>query len=120
MNTVLPYTTALGNFLVSDAGYCICICKTENFKKERIYLDIRIIRLLSLSLSHGYARQDINYSLIISILERILSVKFLSSLLFYPNLYIPPLHQGRLCRIRRRYMPVPEYPVPVYAADFHL
>ena len=118
MNTVLPYTTALGNFLVSDAGYCVCICKTEIFKKERIYLDIRIIRLLSLS--HGYARQDINYSLITSILERILSVKFLSSPLFYPNLYIPPLHQGRLCRIRRRYMPVPEYPVPVYAADFHL
>ena len=51
MNTVLPYTTALGNFLVSDAGYCVCVCKTEIFKKERIYLDIRIIRLLSLSLS---------------------------------------------------------------------
>lgn len=49
MDALLSYTVTFGDLFVSDMEYCVC--KNGSLKKMRDYLDIRIIRLLSLSLS---------------------------------------------------------------------
>lgn len=82
------------------------------------YLDIQIIRLLSLSLSHGYARQYTKYSLNTNHLRRVRFPEYLSFPRYYPNLYMPPSPIGGAYRhIRRRCMPEHGTTMPAYAAD---
>lgn len=84
------------------------------------YLDIQIIRLLSLSLSlsHGYARQYTKYSLNTNHLRRVRFPEYLSFPRYYPNLYMPPSPIGGAFRhIRRRCMPEHGTTMPAYAAD---
>ena len=86
------------------------------------YLDIQIIRLLSLSLSlslsHGYARQYTKYSLNTNHLRRVRCPEYLSFPRYYPNLYMPPSPIGGAYRhIRRRCMPEHGTTMPAYAAD---
>lgn len=68
------------------------------------YLDIQIIRLLSLSLSlsHGYARQYTKYSLNTNHLRRVRFPEYLSFPRYYPNLYMPPSPIGGAYRHIRR------------------
>lgn len=84
------------------------------------YLDIQIIRLLSLSLSLslGYARQYTKYSLNTNHLRRVRFPEYLSFPRYYPNLYMPPSPIGGAYRhIRRRCMPEHGTTMPAYAAD---
>ena len=86
------------------------------------YLDIQIIRLLSLSLSlslsNGYARQYTKYSLNTNHLRRVRFPEYLSFPRYYPNLYMPPSPIGGAYRhIRRRCMPEHGTTMPAYAAD---
>lgn len=86
------------------------------------YLDIQIIRLLSLSLSlslsHGYVRQYTKYSLNTNHLRRVRFPEYLSFPRYYPNLYMPPSPIGGAYRhIRRRCMPEHGTTMPAYAAD---
>ena len=84
------------------------------------YLDIQIIRLLSLSLSlsHGYARQYTKYSLNTNHLRRVRFPEYLSFPRYYPNLYMPPSPIGGAYRhIRRRCMPEHGTTMAAYAAD---
>ena len=80
------------------------------------YLDIQIIRLLSLS--HGYARQYTKYSLNTNHLRSVRFPEYLSFPRYYPNLYMPPSPIGGAYRhIRRRCMPEHGTTMPAYAAD---
>lgn len=80
------------------------------------YLDIQIIRLLSLS--HGYAHQYTKYSLNTNHLRRVRFPEYLSFPRYYPNLYMPPSPIGGTYRhIRRRCMPEHGTTMPAYAAD---
>ena len=86
------------------------------------YLDIQIIRLLSLSLSlslsHVYARLYTKYSLNTNHLRRVRFPEYLSFPRYYPNLYMPPSPIGGAYRhIRRRCMPEHGTTMPAYAAD---
>ena len=88
------------------------------------YLDIQISRVLSLSLclslslSHGYARQYTKYSLNTNHLRRVRFPEYLSFPRYYPNLYMPPSPIGGAYRhIRRRCMPEHGTTMPAYAAD---
>lgn len=80
------------------------------------YLDIQIIRLLSLSLS--WLRASTKYSLNTNHLRRVRFPEYLSFPRYYPNLYMPPSPIGGAYRhIRRRCMPEHGTTMPAYAAD---
>ena len=78
------------------------------------YLDIQIIRLLSLSL----LATRVKYSLNTNHLRRVRFPEYLSFPRYYPNLYMPPSPIGGAYRhIRRRCMPEHGTTMPAYAAD---
>ena len=82
------------------------------------YSDNSVTLSLSLSLSHGYARQYTKYSLNTNHLRRVRFPEYLSFPRYYPNLYMPPSPIGGAYRhIRRRCMPEHGTTMPAYAAD---